>query len=89
MAPEGHFLRRCERGEGVGEIALLRNIPRTATVIAHSAATVYQLHRCLFLTAVLGHGPTLRQAGRIAGERLATGGPGNCDTQGPDAPEPG
>lgn len=28
---DGHLLRRCGRGEGVGEIALLRAIPRTAT----------------------------------------------------------
>ncbi len=70
---DGHFLRRCGRGEGVGEIALLRAIPRTATVIAHSAATVYELNRELFLTAVLGHAPTQRQADRIADVRLATG----------------
>ncbi len=70
---DGHFLRRCGRGEGVGEIALLRAIPRTATVIAHSAATVYELNRELFLTAVLGHAPTQRQADRIADTRLATG----------------
>jgi MFS family permease len=70
---DGHFLRRCGRGEGVGEIALLRAIPRTATVIVHSAATVYELNRELFLTAVLGHAPTQRQADRIADARLATG----------------
>ena len=70
---DGHFLRRCGRGEGVGEIALLRAIPRTATVIAHSAATVYELNRELFLTAVLGHAPTQRQADRIADARLASG----------------
>jgi CRP-like cAMP-binding protein len=57
----------------VGEIALLRAIPRTATVIAHSAATVYELKRELFLTAVLGHAPTRQQANRIADARLATG----------------
>lgn len=87
---DGHFLRRCGRGEGVGEIALLRDIPRTATVIAHSAATVYELHRDLFLTAVLGHAPTQRQADRIADARLATGGaPGNGHDHGPAAPESG
>src|SRR5215471_10378975 len=70
---DGHFLRRCGRGEGVGEIALLRAIPRTATVVAHSAATVYELDREPFLTAVLGHAPTQRRADRIADARLATG----------------
>jgi len=68
---DGRFLRRCGRGEGFGEIALLHSIPRTATVIAHSAATVYQLNREPFLTAVLGHAPTHREAHRIASARLA------------------
>jgi hypothetical protein len=80
---DGRYLRRCGRGEGVGEIALLRAIPRTATVIAHTAATVYELSREHFLTAVLGHAATERQAGRIADARLAAGAaPGNRDTQG-------
>ncbi len=86
---DGHFLRRCGRGEGVGEIALLRAVPRTATVIAHSAATVYELNRELFLTAVLGHAPTQWQADRIADARLATGAPGNRDTPGTGTAEPG
>ncbi len=73
---DGHFLRRCGRGEGVGEIALLHSIPRTASVVAHTAATVYQLDREPFLTAVLGHAPTQRRADRIAGLRLdASGAP--------------
>jgi MFS family permease len=70
---DGHFLGRYGRGDGVGEIALLRAVPRTATVTAHTAATVYQLDRDLFLTAVLGHAPTRRQAEGIATTRLATG----------------
>ncbi len=40
-------------------------------MIAHTAATVYELNRELFLTAVLGHAATERQAGRIADARLA------------------
>jgi CRP-like cAMP-binding protein len=83
-------LRRCGRGEGVGEIALLRAVPRTATVIAHTAATVYRLNREPFLTAVLGHAPTQRLADRIADTRLATGfAPGNGDSQGTIDAEPG
>ena len=70
---DGHLLGRCGRGDGVGEIALLRAIPRTATVVAHTAATVYKLDREPFLTAVLGHAPTQRHADRIADDRLVTG----------------
>jgi MFS family permease len=87
---DGQFLRRCGRGEGVGEIALLRAVPRTATVIARTAATVYELDREPFLTAVLGHAPTLRQADRIADARLATGAPpGNRGGSGAGTAEAG
>jgi len=80
---DGHFLRQCGRGEGVGEIALLRRIPRTATVVAHTDATVYKLDREPFLTAVLGHAPTQRQAGLIADTRFATrAAPTDRDTAG-------
>jgi hypothetical protein len=68
---DGQFLGRYGRGEGVGEIALLRAVPRTATVTARTAATVYRLDRDLFLIAVTGHAPTRRQADRIAAARLA------------------
>ena len=70
---DGQWLGRYGRGEGVGEIALLRSVPRTATVLAHTAATVYQLDREFFLTAVLGHAPTQRHADQIAAVRLAAG----------------
>jgi MFS family permease len=81
---DGVFLRRCGRGEGVGEIALLRSIPRTATVTAHTAATVYELRRDLFLTSVAGHSPTRRRADRIAAARLAAGHPpGRADSPAP------
>jgi len=70
---DGHFLRRVGRGEGVGEIALLRAIPRTASVVAHTDATVFELNRDLFLTAVVGHAATQRRADHIADTRLAAG----------------
>jgi MFS family permease len=90
VSQDGRFLRRCRRGEGIGEIALLRAVPRTATVTAHSAATVYELDRDLFLTEVLGHAPTRRHADRIADTRLASGSvPGDSDVPGADTAGPG
>jgi len=87
---DGQFLRRVGRGEGVGEIALLRAIPRTATVVAHTDATVYELNRDLFLTAVVGHAATQRRADHIADTRLATGAaPDGDGAAGTAAAEPG
>jgi hypothetical protein len=58
------------RGDGIGEIALLYGVPRTATVSAVSPATVFALSREDFLTAVAGHAPTARAAAAVADERL-------------------
>jgi MFS family permease len=68
---DGYELRRCGRGEGVGEVALLRSIPRTATVTARTDAMVYELGREPFLTAVAGHAATRREADSIADTLLA------------------
>ena len=59
------------RGEGVGEIALLRDMPRTATVIARTDAELYSLEREPFLLAVTGHAPALLSADSMIDERLA------------------
>jgi hypothetical protein len=54
------------RGTGPGEIALLRRVPRTATVTAVGAATLFAPDSATFLAAVSGHAPTRRGADQIA-----------------------
>jgi predicted MFS family arabinose efflux permease len=58
-------------GRWVGEIALLRNVPRTATVRAVGDAELLALDRDEFLGAVTGHAPTNAAVNEIVGERLA------------------
>jgi MFS family permease len=89
VSQDGHFLRRSGRGEGVGEIALLRAVPRTATVTACTDATVYKLAREPFLTAVLGHAATQRHAYSIADERLAADAEHGNDSPVTGVPDPG
>ena len=58
----GRQIRTLHRGEGLGEIALLRTGRRTATAVAATPVLAYRLARAPFLTAVTGHVPTLRSA---------------------------
>jgi hypothetical protein len=58
-------------GEGFGEIALLRDVPRTATVEALEETTLYALERTEFLNVLGGHTESAAAAEGVAGRRLA------------------
>jgi MFS family permease len=58
-------------GEGFGEIALLKDVPRTATVEAAEQTTLYVLDREQFLGALSGHAESAAAAEAVAGRRLA------------------
>ena len=66
-------VRAIGRGDCFGEIALLRSVPRTATVTARSEARLYALAREPFLAAVSAHPGAALEAERVVGERLAAG----------------
>ena len=51
---DGHLLRVCGPGDGVGEIALVRRTPRTATVVARTRVAGYGIAAATFLAAVAG-----------------------------------
>jgi anti-sigma regulatory factor (Ser/Thr protein kinase) len=54
----------------VGEIALLRNVPRTATVIARKPVELYALTRDNFMSAVTSHDASARAAESTVTTRL-------------------
>ena len=59
---DGVHLAHLGPGDSFGEIALVRNIPRTASVTATSVMQLLAVHRDVFLEAVTGHPRSRRTA---------------------------
>jgi hypothetical protein len=73
VCKDGKELRRMGTGESFGEIALLREVPRTATVIAMSRLEARTLAREEFLAAVTGNAESAEGADEVASTRLQAG----------------
>jgi MFS family permease len=65
--------RELAPGDFFGEIALLRDVPRTATVRALEPLRLYAVERDEFIAAVTGHAPSHAEAEGVVTSRLAAG----------------
>ena len=71
VSVDGEAVRTLGPGDHFGEIALLRDVPRTATVAATSDADLYALERDEFIGSVTGHAPSAEAADAVVMQRLA------------------
>ncbi len=71
---DGESVRTMQQGNLLGEIALLFEVPRTATVRCVTAGTLWRLSREDFLRAVTGNSTTKAAMKAIADQRLAYAG---------------
>jgi CRP-like cAMP-binding protein len=87
VSRNGQRLGTLSRGDGFGEIALIRQVPRTASVTALSDTLLYALAKDPFVRCVTGHAPTTVRVGSIIAEHLRSGNdPPEVD--GPDRDDP-
>jgi MFS family permease len=70
----GSLLRVLSAGECFGEIALLRDVPRTTTVQARTPLTLYALDRRHFVPTVSGYSASAAEAEVVVETRLAASG---------------
>jgi len=74
ISQDGRQIRVCDaRADGVGEIALLRDVPRTATVTAQVTSVLLMVRRAEFLEIVAGHPPASEAARLVMTARSKPG----------------
>jgi len=75
ISRDGELLQLVSRGDGFGEIALIRDVPRQASVTAVTDASLYALHKELFIQTVTGHFTTASVVKTIVARHLGEDNP--------------
>jgi hypothetical protein len=75
VSVDGRLVRRLQAGESYGEIALLRDVPRTASVTASGDLVTFTLERDAFIHAVTGDRQSLHAADSVIAERWGSDAP--------------
>jgi len=70
VSADSRHVARLGPGGHVGEIALVRDIPRTATIVAEEPVELYALTSDDFLSAVRSHRPSDRAVETLVNQRL-------------------
>ena len=68
---DGNSVGTLTRGDSFGEIALLRDVPRTADIVALTPTRLYGLAKRDFVAAVTGHPAAAAESEWLVRERLA------------------
>ena len=72
MTVDGQAAPALGPGDYFGEIALLRDVPRTATITAKTDVELLALERDEFISSVTGHHESAQAAETVVGARLHT-----------------
>jgi hypothetical protein len=70
ISRSGRFVQRAIRGDGFGEIALIRDVPRQASVTAVTEVLLYSLDKTIFVQTVTGHASAASAVGTVISGHL-------------------
>jgi len=80
IARDGRRLQTVSRGDGFGEIALVRDVPRQASVTAVTDALLYALHKELFIQTITGHATAASVTRTVIARHLGDDDTGRAET---------